>query len=66
MSVAPPAVAASIASALGIGILAPAGVVAALALVGAARLLEVEKAKAEKAKSAWSYVLDVGGAMTSA
>jgi hypothetical protein len=57
--VVPPAMAASIASALGIGIFAPAGVVAALAAVGAARLLELEKAKADKAKSAWSYVLDV-------
>ncbi|MDT4965383.1 MAG: hypothetical protein QOJ64_120 [Acidobacteriota bacterium] len=58
ISVTPPALATYIASALGVGIFAPAGIVAALSIFIATRLIEWDKAKLEKKSSAWSYVLD--------
>lgn len=58
VSLTPPAIATSIGSALGIGIFGPAGIVAALSILGAKLLLDRDKANAERAKSPWSYVLD--------
>jgi hypothetical protein len=58
MSLTPPALATFIGSALGIGIFAPAGIVAAVSLFGAGLLLDRDEAKAERDKSPWSYVLD--------
>ncbi len=58
MSLTPPAIATFIGSALGIGIFAPAGIVAALSLFGTSLLLDFDKAEKDRAKSPWSYVLD--------
>jgi hypothetical protein len=58
ITLTPPALAASIASILGIGIFAPAGIAAALSVFAAKSLLSWNKAKSEKSKSPWSYVLD--------
>jgi hypothetical protein len=54
----PPALAATVGSVLGIGICAPAGIAAAIASIAASKLLEYEKARAERKKASWSYVLD--------
>jgi hypothetical protein len=59
LSLTPPALATSIASLLGVGIFAPVGVAAAIALFGFTAAVEWNKAKSERDKSAWSYVLDV-------
>ncbi len=59
LTLTPPALAASIASILKIGIFAPAGIAAGLTLFGVKALLDRDKANAEKSKSPWSYVLDV-------
>jgi len=58
VSLTPPAIATTVASALGIGIFAPAGIAAALAILGTKLLIDREKAKSERSKSPWSYVLD--------
>ena len=58
VSLTPPAIATAIGSALGIGIFGPAGIVAALSILGAKLLLDRDKANTERAKSPWSYVLD--------
>src|SRR5262245_108953 len=58
LSLTPPAVAASLASALGIGIFAPAGIAAALSLFGVQLLIEREEARATKTGNPWSYVLN--------
>jgi hypothetical protein len=47
MSLTPPAIASLIASALDIGIFAPAGIVAAVGLVGAGLLVACDEAKSE-------------------
>jgi hypothetical protein len=47
-----------LASALGVGIFAPAGIVAAISLAGAGLLVERDEASSEWDKSPWSYVLD--------
>ena len=60
ITLTPPALASTLASVLGIGVFAPAGVAAAISVFAASRLLELDKAKGEKAKSPWSYVLDIG------
>lgn len=60
VTLTPPAIATTIASALGIGLFAPAGIAAALSLFVAARLIEWDRAKAERNKNSWSYVLDAG------
>jgi hypothetical protein len=60
LTLTPPAIVASIASALGIGIFAPAGIAAALSVFAAQLLLDWDKAESEKSKSPWSYVLDAG------
>ncbi len=59
VSLAPPALLTTVASALGIGLFTPASIGAALALFGAQTLSELKKAKLEKEKAAWSYVLNV-------
>jgi hypothetical protein len=58
MTLTPPAIATFIGSALGIGIFAPAGIVAAASLFGAGLLIDHEEAKSERDNSPWSYVLD--------
>jgi hypothetical protein len=58
ISLTPPATIAFVASALSIGILGPVGIATALSLFGAGLLLEWDKARSERAKSPWSYVLD--------
>jgi hypothetical protein len=58
LSITPPALVASISSALGIGLFAPVGITAALASIGIIKWLEYQKAKTDKLKSPWSYVLD--------
>lgn len=58
ISLTPPAMVASIASALGVGIFAPAGIAAALSLFAADSLIEWHKARSAKKNSPWSYVLD--------
>jgi hypothetical protein len=63
VTLTPPALATSIASVLGIGIFAPAWIAAALGIFGARALLGLSRSRAERAKSPWSYVLDVGGAV---
>ena len=58
VSLTPPALATSIASALGVGIFAPAGIATALSLFAATTLLNLDKARDERAKRPWSYVLE--------
>lgn len=58
LSITPSALVASISSALGIGLFAPVGITAALASIGIIKWLEYKKAKTDKLKSPWSYVLD--------
>ncbi len=58
VTLTPPAVATWAASALGVGMFAPAGIAAALSLFAAGRLLEWDRAKEERAKSPWSYIID--------
>lgn len=48
-------------SALGIGIFAPASILAGLVLGGAKILIEREKGKLDMEKGGWSYALEVGG-----
>lgn len=59
VTLTPPALLTSVASALGIGVFGPAGIGAALSLFGAGILLKSLSARAERAQSPWSYVLDV-------
>jgi hypothetical protein len=59
VSLAPPALATSIASALGIGLFAPAGIAAVLSVFSAKALLDWEKGRSVLKKTPWSYVLDV-------
>jgi hypothetical protein len=58
VTLTPPALAASIASALGLGFFAPAGIATALSLFGAAALLKRGEARASRAENPWSYVLE--------
>jgi hypothetical protein len=58
VTLTPPALAASIASALGLGFFAPAGIATALSLFGAAALLKWGEARASRAENPWSYVLE--------
>ncbi len=59
LSCAPLGVLTWVGSALGIGILAPASILAGLALGGAKLLIDREKGKLEKEKGGWSYALAV-------
>jgi hypothetical protein len=59
MTLTPPAVATSIASALGIGIFAPAGLALAVALFGVGAMLKHAEAEAKLRQNRWSYVIDV-------
>ena len=58
VSIAPPAIVASVASALGIGLFAPGGIAAAFSIFAAGKLIEWDQARSERNKSPWSYVLD--------
>jgi hypothetical protein len=58
IALTPPALAASIASILGIGIFAPVGIIAALSLFAANTLVDWNEATSAKFESPWSYVLD--------
>jgi hypothetical protein len=62
VSLTPPALLTTVASALGIGIFLPAAIGSTLALFGAQTLIDLKKARLEREKAAWSYVLKVGGA----
>ena len=64
VSLTPAGVISAVASAVGVGIFMPASIVASLALAGALTLADLEKARAERAKAAWSYVLDVERAVS--
>jgi hypothetical protein len=64
VTLTPPAIATTIASALGIGIFAPAGVAIALSLFGTGAYLKWQEARAAKAASPWSYVLDIASKTT--
>jgi hypothetical protein len=59
VSLTPPALATAAASALHIGLLAPAGLSAALSLFAASKVIEWRNARSERHNSPWSYVLDV-------
>ena len=59
VSLTPPALVGSVASFLGIGIFAPAGIAAALSIFAAKSFLDWDKAKVERTKNPWSYVIDV-------
>jgi hypothetical protein len=59
ISLTPPALVGSIASVLGIGIFAPAGIAAALSAFAAKTFLDWHQAKDERNKSPWSYILNV-------
>ena len=59
VSLTPPALAASIASLLHIGIIAPVGIAAALSVFAVSILIDWNEAKSAKSDSPWSYVLNV-------
>lgn len=59
VALTPPAFVTTLASALGIGIFAPAGIAAAISILLATKLIEWDKAKIDKEKNSWSYLLDV-------
>jgi hypothetical protein len=59
ISFTPPAIASLVASALGIGILAPVGVAAAVGLAAAKAVTAYRSASDERAESGWSYVLEL-------
>jgi hypothetical protein len=61
LSLTPPALAASLASALGVGIFAPAGIALALGAFAAKTVLDWDKATSEQRVSPWSYVWDLRG-----
>lgn len=63
LTVTPPAIMTSVASALEIGLIAPVSIAAAMSLFAAARLIELDKAAMERRKSPWSYVLDAARAV---
>jgi hypothetical protein len=58
VTIAPPAIIASVASSLGIGLFTPSSIAATLSLLAATKLLEWDKARSDRNKSPWSYVLD--------
>ena len=58
VTLTPPAIATALASALGIGLFAPLGIVTALSLFAASRLIELDKARSDKAQDPWSYVIE--------
>ncbi len=60
VSLTPPAVAAAAASALHVGVLAPAGIGAMLSLFAAGKIIELRDIRAQRHQSPWSYVLDLG------
>ena len=60
ISLTPPALGASLASLLGLGIIVPLGIASTLSLFAAKSLLDIRKARSERDQSPWSYILDVG------
>jgi hypothetical protein len=61
VALTPPALASGLASILGTGIFAPAAIAAAVGLFAAQTLLSVDRARLEREKSAWSYILNLQG-----
>lgn len=61
VSLAPPGVAAYVASVLGVGVFMPAAVGAALCLAGAELLSSRDKAKVERDNTKWSLIFRVSG-----
>jgi hypothetical protein len=59
LSLTPPALATAAASALHIGLLAPAGIAATLSLFTASKVIEWRNARSDRDSSPWSYVLDI-------
>ena len=59
ISLTPPALATFAASALGIGLIGPIGLSAALSLIAAERVLEWRSVQRAHRNSPWSYVLDI-------
>lgn len=59
VSLAPPALAASVASILGVGLFMPAGIAATLSLFSVQALLDFNKNRDELKNSDWSYVIEV-------
>ncbi len=62
VSLTPPAVATCLASLLGIGLAAPAGVAAALGVFSAERLLSWRDAVRQRRENGWSYLADLSAA----
>ena len=61
LSCAPLGVLTGVGCALGIGVFAPASILAGLALGGAKLLIDREKGKLEREKAGWSYALELEG-----
>jgi hypothetical protein len=59
ISLTPPALAASVASLLGLGIVAPIAIAGALSLFAAGTFIDWNEAKATKEDSPWSYILNI-------
>jgi hypothetical protein len=59
ITLTPPALASSVASAIGVGIFAPVGIALAFSLFAAGALLKHREAAAARMDSPWSYVLDL-------
>jgi hypothetical protein len=59
ISLTPPALMSAIGSFLGVGLFVPAGIAAAIAIFGVEAFLRMQKARAERAASPWSYVLNL-------
>ncbi len=63
ITLTPPALAATLASMLHIGLFAPAGIAAALSLFSAQAIFDARKLKTERNRSGWSYIFDVRNAL---
>jgi len=59
LSLTPPALVASVASMLGLGIVAPVAIATALSLFAAGALIDWNEAKSTKEDSPWSYIFNV-------
>jgi|GEM_PF-2432852 len=59
VAIAPPTVMTTVASMLGIGLFTPAAIAAGIATAISLKLLESKKIETNKAKTAWSYILDL-------
>jgi hypothetical protein len=63
VALTPPALVGSLASMLHVGIFVPAAIAATVALFGAQMLLNLDRARMERDKNAWSYVLKARAAL---